>query len=137
MKTSKDIIHSTLLDSGWFIGSNLPSCSSLSCLFLENDTSVKQVFGWDYSDENLIWPITDNLFIIGTTEYHQHFVFKNLCLEFPRKLTISSNTSELMKINPYMYGVFERSFNVLKNGRPIWEHRYFLINLFYNGNKHS
>ena len=77
----------------WFVGNSVGS---------EDNDSIA-VYGWDYSDEELTWPNTDQLFMI----------------HYPENVTLSS-TGAARELWPNYMGIHRRLPNLIRNGRPVW-----------------
>ena len=137
---------------GWFLGEELAFCGfSLSglvidledCSQLRNRTNVQPVYGWDYSDEKLIWPNNDILYLYGKRHRKKtnNLMIIWHCIDYPEFLTISSN-STAAGLYPRLMGPYKRtndnSFTQFqnsgyRNGRPIWEHLYTNAFIYLNG----
>ena len=75
---------------------------------------MRSVYGWDYSDENIIWPNTSTLFIV----------------DYPESLEVSSDGYAKDLHQNYM-GIYKMVPNLLFYGRPAWKHSSKTLYLYY------
>ena len=72
------------------------------------------VYGWDYSDENIIWPNTTTLFIV----------------EYPDVLEVVHEGYD-KDLNRNYTGVYKMVPKFILNGRPAWKHSSVTLFLYY------
>ena len=88
----------------WFVGDRLGT----------KDSASSTIYGWEYSDEEAIWPNISTLNIF----------------EYPEALNVSSSGGAL-KLFPNLMGIYKIVSGLIFSGRPVWEHSTSLVYLYY------